>query len=139
MYSRYTELLHHPKVLIRESSTPLAAAMDAALILKLCPANLDVCIPATVRADHTLAVNNSLDNGVSFLKVKNGPREEPRTARYADIAATGHNLFCVFPMNITTPFLKGPVIDAFILTCTKEGCSQLSRVTSPTLRCTPAS
>ena len=107
MYSRYAELLHHPKVLIRESSTPLAAAVDATPILKLCPANWDACIPATVRADRTFATNKSLDNGVPSLKVKKGPGEEPRTARYADIAATGHNLFCVFPMKITIPFLKG--------------------------------
>ena len=81
-YSRYAELLHHPKVVIRESLTPLAAAVDAAPILKLCPANWDACIPATVtaRADRTLATKNSLDNGVPSLKVKKRPGEEPQIA-----------------------------------------------------------
>ena len=37
MYSRYARLFHRPKVLTVESSRPLAAAVMAAPMRKLCP------------------------------------------------------------------------------------------------------
>ena len=59
MYKRYAELSHLPNVFIRESSTPLAAAVDAAPIWKLCPENLLASIPDSLRAFRTLLTNDA--------------------------------------------------------------------------------
>ena len=49
-----------------------------------------VYIATTVRSDHALATNNSLDN---VCHSEGNDKKQPQTARYADIVATEHSLF----------------------------------------------
>ena len=100
-------------VLIRESSTPRAAAVVAAPILKLCPANFDASKPVFDSASLTLLTNCSRDKGRPSLNWKKGPGWLPRIAKYAATVDTGHSLFPVFPKNIDTPHRNGSVLDAF--------------------------
>jgi len=67
------------------------------------------------------------------------PGPLPLISMYASRAETGHNGLLVLTTYISTPWWKGSVLDAFILTCLVCGFARLSTCTSFTDRWGPSS
>ena len=111
----YAELFQRPIVWIRESSIPTVAAVVAAPIWKLCPANLSAGRLAFFRASCTAFTKLSRVSGRPSFHMNKGPGFGPLVDIYESRAATGHRSLSVRPIVIWTPSLKGSVFDFFSL------------------------
>ena len=112
---------------------PLAAAVEAAPILKLCPACFG-SIPASSNSSRNFVVNLLSVKGVLSLKWNNRPGAVPRTIRYFNKAETGQRELSVLPMCILTPRRNGSVFEAFMQICKILGEVGLSAAMSLKLR-----
>ena len=73
IYCRKAVLFHLPSIRIVESSKPTLAAVVAAPIRKLWPANCDSGSPIAYNAALTCCVNVAFVSGFPFLNLRNGP------------------------------------------------------------------
>ena len=73
MYRWYALLLHLPRSLMVESSTPCSAAVVAAPIRKLCPEIPALLAPASSRALLTSSTKRGLVSGLPSSNLKRGP------------------------------------------------------------------
>ena len=104
-----------PRTLMSHGGMFAEAAVVAAPIRKLCPANsLEFRPPLLIRSLVSL-VSFSRVKSPPDTKVKRGPESEDRGLefRYTTIADMGHMGDFVFPMTMVYPCLKGSVLDTF--------------------------
>ena len=115
------------------------AAVVAAPARKLWPEYEPWQIPMLRKVSRSSFTNRSLVSGIPSLKWNKGPAVSPQTDKYAIIAVIGHRLLWVRPRYMSTPFLKGSVLEDFIRTCMMVGFVGLSTAMSEKLRCAPES
>ena len=113
-----------------ESSSPLAAAVVAAPIRKLCSLYLASSRPVFCSASLTLVTKRCLVKNDPFENMKRGSSFAPLTTRYHSNAVTGQRFEDVLPMNRSTPFRNGSVLDCLIRTLMTPGCFGLSTARS---------
>ena len=118
---------------------PHCAAVVAAPIRKLWPAYLSSSVPAVESASLTFATKRSRVSGLPSRKWNSGPVPPTLMDKYANIADIGHSSLLVRPMYMSTPFLKGSVLEALIRTCMVEGLAGLSIAMSGKDRWAPGS
>ena len=97
---------------------PLAAAVEAAPILKLCPAiKCFGSIPASSNSLQNFAVNLLFVKGKLSWKWNNKPGAVPRTMRYFNKVETGQRELSVLPICMLTPWRNGSVFEACMRIC----------------------
>ena len=100
---------------------PAAAAVVAAPILKLWPAQQSGFLPTSARALRIPDTNCSFSRGFPSSHRNREPLDRGLTLRYMDIAFTGQMSFSEL-FNLTfTPFPKGSVLDLLNRSWKKEG------------------
>ena len=89
------------------------------------------------KVSRSLFTKRTLVSDFPSLKWNRGPAVSPQTDKYAIIAVIGHTW--VRPRYMSTPFLKGSVLEDFIQTYMMVGFVGLSTAMSEKLRCAPES
>ena len=116
MYTVEAALSHLPSVFIIESGRQHRAAVVAAPVRKLWPAYLQASIPVCCSTARIADTKHSRVRKRLFVNQKKGPFSGPLCTMEARIAETGHKSPFVLPKYTVTPFLKGSIFEALILT-----------------------
>ena len=106
-YWRCATLSHLPRVLITESSIPLAAAVVAVPMQKLWLQYFCWSTLAELRAVWTTSTKRPLVRNCPSSNKNRGPGCEPRTVKYPSSTATVHKSKTVLPTNRSTPCQNG--------------------------------
>jgi len=111
-YRRKAELCQRPKVWIVESSNPTKAAVVAAPIRKLCPANWSWGSPMALRQARTRFVKPHFVTGFPVVSRKKGPAGNCflMLTKFS-MANTGHVFDPVIPTMMSAPLPNWSVLD----------------------------
>ena len=118
---------------MREFSKPMDAAVVAAPMRKLWPANCSAGRFAFFSTFRTSSTNCNRVRGRPSCQMNSGPGLSPRFAKYDSKAVTRQSLSLVRPTVIRTPCRKGSVFDFLRWIAIMEGLSLLSTAMSSVL------